>query len=114
MEAIIIACLQEQAAIDLAAALDKSIANVARYRKGRRVGGGIRHVAETWLRRVYPEGMLQANVLLVLTESDVAHNALDETLSVVACQANPTDFEVRLLALASNHGSGSLADSSVE
>lgn len=114
MEAIIIACRQEQAAVELAAALNKNIDNVARYRKGRRMSGGIRHVAETWLRRVYPEGMLQPHVLLMLAETADAHNVLDETLSVVACQANPIDFEVRLLALASNHGSGSLADSSVE
>ena len=113
MEAIIIACRQEQAAVELAAALDKNIDNVARYRKGRRVAGGIRHVAETWLRRVYPEGMLQPNVLLILAESGAAHGALDETLGVVANQANPTEFEVRLLELASNHAS-SLADSGVE
>lgn len=113
MEAIIIACRQEQATIELAAVLSNNIGNVARYRKGHRVSGGIRHVAETWLRRVYPEGMLQPNVLLILAESGADHNVLDETLGVVANQVNPTEFEVRLVELASTSAS-SLVNSSVE
>lgn len=99
MEAIVVICRQEQAAAELAAILDKNIGNVVRYRKGRRIAGGVRHVAEAWLLREYPECLLQPQVLLLLAERGSAQDTLDDTLNLVVRQANPNEFEVRWVEL---------------
>lgn len=113
MEAIVVICRQEQAAAELAAVLDKNIGNVVRYRKGRRITGGIRHIAETWLLREYPECLLQSQVLLMVAEPSSAYDVLNETFRLVARQANPNEYEVRWAELASSKAS-SIADSGAD
>ncbi len=113
MEAIVVICRQEQAAIALAAALHKNISNVVRYRKGRRINSGIRHIAEIWLLREYPECLLQPQVVLMVAEPSSVDDVLNETFRLVTCQTNPDEFEVRWVELASSKASA-IADSSAE
>lgn len=113
MEAIVVICRQEQAASALAEALHRNISNVVRYRKGRRISGGIRHIAETWLLREYPECLLQPQAVVMVAEPSYAADVLDETFRLVTRQANPNEFEVRWVELASSKASA-IADSSAE
>lgn len=100
MEAIIVSCQQEHVADILAKAFDQHhVGNVIRYHRGRRIAGGVRHVAESWLMRDYPECLLQPRVLLLLAESSDAQELLDEVLNLVVRQDNPNEIQVRLVAL---------------
>ncbi|HBK85562.1 MAG TPA: hypothetical protein DDZ53_05975, partial [Firmicutes bacterium] len=74
------------------------VGNVIRYHRGRRIAGGMRHVAESWLMRDYPECLLQPRVLLLLAESSNAQDLLDDVLNVVVRQDNPQEIQVRLVA----------------
>ncbi len=79
--------------------MQQAFGQIAGYRLGRRFAGGPVHIAEGRFKRLHPEYLLRAAVLLLIAPAALMVDMVDGVLDVVARLDDPTGAKVEVISL---------------